>query len=181
MKLTYLFLLITLFSFAQKKTYTITKKNGSELIAKTYSSKVKYLKVTATDGSIIELPYEQLEKIEYEVKEKREIKTVTRHYVRISKRNGQLMKLLASGKCNMYVSTGAGGAGTVSVDYFALRNEEEIATMIGSKNFIAPKNFKKIVLDYFKDCPKAITKIEKKFKRKKVIELVDFYNNNCNE
>lgn len=83
-----------------------------------------------------------------------------------------------SGKCEVYEYRDYSNVG-ISVNFYVLREKENIATWLGSKDFVSVMNFKKRALEYFKDCPIVLKKIKKKFKRKKIPELIEFYNNNC--
>jgi hypothetical protein len=178
MKLIILFLFFTTLLFGQERIYTITKNNGVELKAKKYLTGTNFLKVTTLNDDIVEVPYYELNEIQYDVKDKKKTTTVTKHFVRTSDKYGKIMELIESGKCNAYVGIGSLGS-TVSVDYYVLREGEQIATMIGSKNVVTFYNFKKTALEYFKDCPVIIERINKNFKRKKIKELVELYNKSC--
>lgn len=178
MRISLLFIFITALSFSQEKDYIITKKNGTALSVKGYFSKAKYLKLKLKNENTQELPYSQLDKIEYEIKNKRKIEKITKQFIRTSKNKGFLMTRIAEGNCNAYSITEASGGGS-STTYYVKKNNEQIATRIGSRDLVVVYNYKKIALKYFEDCPKVITKIKKKFKRKKIKELVEFYNANC--
>lgn len=161
--------------FAQKTIYTITKTDNTEYKAKTYNSKFKKFKFTTTNGQELEIPYNQLESIKYTEKENRKSKSenITLKFIRISERNGVLMKVLKEGKCNLYVHE------FEYLHYYVLRKNEQIATPIYLKQIIS-NNFKKTALEYFKDCKKVTDKIKKKkFWKKNIPEMVDYYNNNC--
>ncbi|NQY07420.1 MAG: hypothetical protein HRT68_14800 [Flavobacteriaceae bacterium] len=65
-------------------------------------------------------------------------------------------------------------------DYYILRDGEEFATFLASFSHIGGKSFKKVVKEYFKDCPKLVEKaLNKEFKKKHYKEVVMYYNNNC--
>ena len=174
-----IFTISTFFSFSQRQNITVTKKDGTVLNVKSYSNKVKFLKLNFENGKTLELPYNQLNKIEYDYEYKSEIEKVIVEFVRISNRNGSLMEKVVNGKCNLYEGLASYGTGGAVTTYYVKRENELIATKIGSNSFVDLANYKKIALDYFKDCPTVINKIEKKFKRKKAKELVEFYNENC--
>ncbi|MCB0476047.1 MAG: hypothetical protein KDC69_10240 [Flavobacteriaceae bacterium] len=178
MRLLIPFLLFTILTFGQAKIYLITTTNGTEIKAKKYSPEEYFLRVKTLNNEIVKISYDELNKIQYDITEKGEIRTITRKYVLISDDYGELMGLMVSGKCNLYLGTEPFGS-TPYINYFVLREGEQFATMIGSKSVISKHNFRKTALEYFKDCPQIIEKIEKDFNRKKIMELVEFYNKNC--
>ena len=179
MKLLLTFLFISTFAYGQKTTFVIIKKDSTEIKAKNYSINSKFLKITLPDGRKIKLNHSQLDKIIHVYKDRKGSEKTTYQFVRVSKRNGFLMARIVEGKCNVYSNvSGAYGGGT-NTTYYAKRENEQIATRIGSKDFLVVYNYKKVALEYFKDCSAIITKIKKKFKRKKIVELVKFYNNIC--
>lgn len=74
-----------------------------------------------------------------------------------------------------------GGGTSSSTSYYIKRKFEEEATFFLSFGSIPPKRFKKVVRDYFKDCPALVEKVNnKEFKKKHMDEIVAFYNQNCN-
>lgn len=93
----FLILLLTVsLSFGQNESITVTKKDGTILKVKRYSSKAKYLKLFFENKENLKLPYNQLDKVEYEIQNKKETQKITKQYVKISERNGSMMKLIAS-------------------------------------------------------------------------------------
>tara|TARA_B110000259_G_C13942206_1_gene373251 strand:+ start:534 stop:1073 length:540 start_codon:yes stop_codon:yes gene_type:complete len=178
MKLLLTFLFISTFAYSQKTTFIIIKKDGTEIKAKNYSNNLKFLKITHFDKRKTKLNYSQLDKIIRVDDGRKGIEKTTYQFVRVSKRNGFLMSRIVEGKCNVYANISASGGGS-STTYFAKRKNEQIATRIGSKDFMVVYNYKKVALEYFKDCTTLIARIKKKFKRKKIVELVEFYNKNC--
>ncbi|APY09537.1 hypothetical protein BWZ20_15045 [Winogradskyella sp. J14-2] len=170
-----IFIFSTFISFSQKQNITVTKKDGTVLSVKRYSSKVKYLKLVFENETTQELSYNQLDKIEYEYKDRKKVEKITEQFVRMSERNGSMMKRVVSGECNLYENLGYQSV----TYYYAKKDTDKVATKLGSNSFMDVANYKKAALEYFKDCPSIIKKIKKKFKRKKIKELVEFYNNNC--
>lgn len=65
--------------------------------------------------------------------------------------------------------------------YLVESNNESFATFIGSKSIaVGRKNIKKGLIKYFKDCPDLINKLKnKKFKKRDIVEVVEYYNENC--
>lgn len=64
-------------------------------------------------------------------------------------------------------------------EVFVSRPNDSIATDLDYKKFNRKHFFKKII-EYFKDCPSLIKKIKaKEYKRRDFIEIVDYYNDNC--
>lgn len=173
-------------SFGQNESITVTKKDGTVLKVKRYSSKAKYLKLVFENKENFKLPYNQLDKVEYEIQNKKETQKITEQYVKTSERNGSMMRLITSGKCNLYKNLSSthyygsvGGSPGAVTSYYAKRENEPIATKLGNNSVINFVGFKSKALEYFQDCPSTVKKIKKKFKRKKTKELVEFYNANC--
>ena len=175
MRLLFILFFVASISYSQTGNKTVIKKDGTELIAKRTNSNFKKLKVVLDSGKVIEMPYNQLDRIEYYVKVKREKVLVKDEFVRISKRNGAIMRLVVDGKCKMYQILGGSGG----LNYYAKREGEAIATLLGTNTTISLGGYKDEALNYFKDCPATIARINKKFRRKKIDELVTFYNENC--
>ena len=177
MRLTILFFFFVSLLYGQKTTYKITKKDNTEYLAKSYSSKTKYLQFTTINGKEIKMRYTDLDKIEFEYERKLKRKIIKEKkilkFIRFSNRNGVLMKLLKEGKCDLYVHE------FQYLHYYVLRKGEQIATPIYLKQIIS-NNFKKTALDYFKDCNEVVKKIKTKhFTKKNISKMVDFYNSNC--
>lgn len=170
-----IFIFSTFISFSQKQNIAVTKKDGTVLNVKRYSSKVKYLKLVFENETTQELSYNQLDKIEYEYKERKKVEKITEQFVRMSERNGAMMKTVVSGECNLYENLGYQSV----TYYYAKKDTDKIATKLGSNSFVDVANYKNVALEYFKDCPSIIKEIKKKFRRKKIKELIEFYNNNC--
>lgn len=175
MRLIILFLLFTSIALGQKKDITVFKTNGKELKAKRINNLPKYYKVVLLNGDVVNVPYSQIDRVERFEKRKKEMVSVTEEFVRVSKRNGYMMELIVSGKCKMYENPSMSGGNS----YYVLREGEKIATLLGANTTFSLGGYKKEALAYFNDCPKAIEKINKKFKRKETKELVEFYNANC--
>lgn len=170
-----IFIFSTFFTFSQIQNITVIKKDGTILNVKNYSSKVKFLKLIFENGKTQELPYDHLDRVEYEYKEKKKTEKIVEQFVRISERNGSMMKRIVSGECNLYENLGYQSV----TYYYAKKETDRIATKLGSNSFVDTANYRKAALDYFNDCPILIEKIKKKYNRKKVKELIEFYNNNC--
>lgn len=161
--------------FAQETIYTIKTNDNKEYKAKTYNSKFKKFKFNTTNGKEFEISYNQLESIEYtrKINKKSKPENITLKFIRISERNGVLMRVLKEGKCNLYVHE------FQYLHYYVLRKDEQIATPIYLKQIIS-NNFKETALEYFKDCKKVTDKIKSKhFGKKNIPEMIDFYNKNC--
>jgi hypothetical protein len=181
MKILFTFLISTFLSltcYGQLKGYKITKKNGTSFYVKNYRSKKTFLKLILNNGKTENLNYSELDNIQYErkVKRKKTVK-ITKQFVRISERNGMLMERIVNGKCKMYTYSTIGEYSNTF--YYVYRENEKIATELGSINLLPIKNYKKKAIEYFTDCPIVIKKIKKKFRKRKIEELVEFYNTNC--
>ena len=175
MRLTILAILFASCIFAQEAKYTIATKDGNVYKVKSYNSKFKVFKFTLTNGQQREISYENLESIKFIRQRNRrsEPLDVTLEFVRISERNGTLMRVLKKGKCNLYVHE------FDYLHYYVVRDGEQIATPIYLKQIIS-NNFKKTALEYFKDCKEVTNRIKKKeFWKKNIPEMVEYYNNNC--
>lgn len=175
MRLIILFLLFTSIALGQKKVITVFKTNGKVLKAKRINDLPKNYKVVLLNGDVVNIPYNQIGRVEYFEKRKKQMVLLTDEFVRVSKRNGYMMELIVSGKCKMYETPSISGGNS----YYVLREGEKIATLLGANTTFSLGGYKKEALAYFNDCPKAIEKINKKFKRKETKELVEFYNANC--
>ena len=65
-------------------------------------------------------------------------------------------------------------------NYYVKKEDETEMTYLGSTSLFS-KNFKKAASEYFKDCPSLVAKIQKKeLKKKNMVEIVEYYNDNCN-
>ncbi|WP_290699394.1 hypothetical protein [Lacinutrix sp.] len=109
----------------------------------------------------------------------------------------RLAQVIIVGKVNYYKHSYVYGAdsasgldGTINTnahsgfrqsEYFVKRKDEILATYLSTGGqVIFAKNFKKAILDYFKDCTKLIAKIENDTSKKRNIsEIVEFYNTKC--
>ena len=175
MRLTILAILLTTSVIAQEAKYTITTNDGAVYKAKSYNSKVKKFKFTVENGKEKEISYGELKSIKFVRKINRRSKPldVELRFVRISERNGILMRILKEGRCNLYVHE------FNYLHYYVLRDGEQIATPIYLKQIIS-NNFKKTALEYFDDCKEVTDRIKKKkFWKKNIPEMVEYYNNNC--
>ncbi len=159
--------------------YQVFKTDGTKIEAKSYFTVKNLIRVTKISGDLIKIPYNQFDRIEYEVKSRKSTRKVTEEFVQFSKRHGKMMELIHDGRCKSYTWVGAVGGGNTGTEYYAKMEGDSEAVQIGSKNFIDLNSYKNKALKLFNDCPIVIEKINKKFKRKKVHDLVQFYNENC--
>ncbi len=181
MRLLILFLLFSIFSFGQKIVYTITKKDGTEYKAKNFFTRNNFIELKLVSNDNVEIPYQLLDEIKYTVRRgKNKGNIVVSKFVKYSKNRGRMMRLLNYGKCEVFLYRDV-SSGRISMNFYVLRENENYATWLGSKDLVSVMNYKKRALKYFKDCPLVIEKIKKKFKRKKIPELVEFYNVNCTQ
>lgn len=73
----------------------------------------------------------------------------------------------------------AGGYSYSINNFYVSRANEVKATHLGS-NELFTKNFKQAASDYFKDCTELVQKIQNStFKKRDLIAIVQFYNNEC--
>lgn len=173
-----IFAVFSLSCCGQIKGYKITKKNGTSFYVKNYRGKKAFLKLILNNGKTENLDYSKLDNIQYEIKgRKKKIVKVTKEFVRISERNGILMERIVNGKCKAFQYSTVGNY--ANTFYFVHRKNEKFATELGSINIIPLKNYKKKAIEYFDDCPLITKKIKSKFRKRKIKELVELYNNNC--
>lgn len=73
------------------------------------------------------------------------------------------------------------GGGFYNTKYsYVRKTNEEKAVFLGSSNWMS-KNFKNAASNFFSDCPELVEKIEtKKFKKRDLKEIIEFYNTDCN-
>ncbi len=73
-----------------------------------------------------------------------------------------------------------GGGGYEITKYFLLKKGWDEAVSFGKRGESITKNFKKVAKESFEECPSLLTKVENgDFKRKDIVEMVEFYNENC--
>ncbi|MCF6280406.1 MAG: hypothetical protein L3J14_08675 [Flavobacteriaceae bacterium] len=174
-------LLITLSSFGQKQEATLFFKNGAILEGfahfGSFNSKISYKKTKESnklyfDTNTIDriIVHEKKEDIEYQ-------------YKRIKgRKNYRFYRPTLKGKVTLFVTTTKPvDPSQVPVTYFyASKGVNGELEKIGSTLWYS--NFKKSASKYFKDCPKLVKKIEsKKFRRRDIEDIVNFYNKNCGE
>ncbi|HBK71633.1 MAG TPA: hypothetical protein DDZ39_08275 [Flavobacteriaceae bacterium] len=138
-----------------------------------------------------EYSFEELKYIE--IKEKKKSKEFTTYSYRILPESGYtLLKQIEVGKLNLYKffdvfhSSKSGPNGSMTTKsssisrYYIAKENEEILTNLGINGLEFGKRFKKNASNYFSDCPELVLKIQKKkFKKKHIVEVVKFYNENC--
>jgi len=74
----------------------------------------------------------------------------------------------------------SGGYSYTIKNFYVKRREQDFVIHLGS-NQLFTKNFKKAASEYFKDCPKLVKLIQnREFKKRDLIEIVEFYNQQCN-
>ncbi len=72
------------------------------------------------------------------------------------------------------------GGGYKTTQYFLLKEGEKEAVNFGKKGGLVTKNFKKVVQESLEECPSLVEKVESgEFKRRDIVEMVEFYNENC--
>ncbi len=81
---------------------------------------------------------------------------------------------------NTGMGIGLGGGSSKTTQYFLLKKGRDEAVNFGKKGEVITKNFKKVAKESFEECPSFLTKVENgDFKRKDIVEMVEFYNENC--
>ncbi len=115
-----------------------------------------------------------------------------------NKKTPLLLEILKEGKVTLYRNVrwnSFGGAPTWNAtgtmyftkgytypisNYYVSRDNKDVVFHLGAKGSLFTKNFKKAASEYFKDCKALVNKIQKKeFRKKDIIEIVGFYNTNC--
>jgi hypothetical protein len=191
-------LLICLSSFSQKQKATLYFKDGTKItgLAKiTGSDRIKFRK--NRKASKIKYTYKELTKIEIYYTD--EIKMFEFKKIREKKKREELLEVILKGKVTLYkdvkhyynsgFSVGVGRYGGVNTtmmmnqgsitSYYVSTEEENVVSHIRSNTFFN-KNFKKVIAEYFKDCPSLVTKVEnKEFRKNDIYEIVEYYNENC--
>lgn len=117
----------------------------------------------------------------------------TYKYIQIKSENDfRVLEEILTGKVNLYIdkkngynynitsNSGYMGGQPYSINrYYLKRKNENQVTPIGSDELFS-KNFNKSVLNFFSDCSFLINKINnKEFKKKDIVEMVNYYNLNC--
>ncbi|MBC2845776.1 hypothetical protein [Winogradskyella flava] len=166
-----------------QKNFTFFKNNGEKIVVQDRKFKSDYVLLINDDGSNHKLYYHDFYRYEYDIRKSGISKIYLRNVqemVCIEDNTYYLLPLIVEGDCNLYSSGGAMAYSVATFSYFIKRKEEKVATKIGTTNLIS-KNFKAVAMDYFSDCKKMEEKIKKRFKkkRKRLIEIVEFYNSNC--
>lgn len=174
-------LLITLSSFGQKQKATLFFKNGVILEGfahfGSFNSKISYKKTKKSkklffDAKTINkiIVHSKKEDSEY-------------HYRRIKGRNSYaFIKPTLKGKVTLYIIKTESDQNHKSITYFYVSKgvNEDLKELRSSLRHWT--NFKKIASNYFKDCPKLVKKIQsKEFRKRDIVEVVEYYNDNCGE
>ncbi|NRD22751.1 hypothetical protein HNV10_05835 [Winogradskyella litoriviva] len=182
--ITTLALIMCLFSFSQnQKNFTFFKIDGTVVKVENRKFKRDHVLLTHTNGDKEKLLYCDFYRYEYDVRKtgiSKEYLHKVQEMVVLEDGKKYLLPLIVEGKCNLYDS-GSSVPMTVSTyNYYIKREGEKFAIKIGTTNLIS-KNFKSVALDYFSDCDVMEEKIKKRFnkKRKRLKEIVSFYNDNC--
>tara|TARA_B110000114_G_C14889276_1_gene316060 strand:+ start:73 stop:672 length:600 start_codon:yes stop_codon:yes gene_type:complete len=193
----FLLLFILIKSHSQNnKNHTIYLTDGTTLIAKKVNTlNRKHVVVITKEGEKIKIPYNKIYRHLYYQKKTsfspRNIPNLT-EFVVISDEIGDMMSVLVEGKCNLYAGYIPQLRNSGAYGFYVKRKGENIATCIETTNWLEARSYKEIALEYFKDCPKMVQKIQteskkkeikklsRKKKLKKMIELIEFYNNEFN-
>ena len=88
----------------------------------------------------------------------------------------KLLQLYKKGKITLYreLKGFADDTNRALYIFYVGKNNNDIVTSLDVK-------FKKTAINFFKDCPELVQKINnKKYLKKNVVEVIEFYNMNCN-
>lgn len=181
-----IFLFISISSFAQKTSITIILKSGESFQTDKLSEKKNSFNFKDDEGTSQSIDISKIDKIISTGK--KEKNNYTKRYIMYSKTKGDLMEEIVAGPVSLFKRTqfkmsgvGAMGAPMASqiIDYYVKRDSETVATYLQGEN-MAYGSYKKNVKDYFKDCEMLLAQIkEDNFKRRKIKEVIEFYNSNC--
>lgn len=197
-KLFVLMMLCIVYSVSAQKTKAIiyfkdgTQKEGYGKLAASNSVKFKESK----KGEVKKYTRDDLESVKIYTDEGIE-KYV---YVKIENiNNSMLVNEVLKGKLSLYKETqynynrggfGMGASGMAfgigssykTTQYFLLKEGQNEAVNFGKKGGLVTKNFKKVVKESLDECPGLVKKVESgEFKRRDIVEMVEFYNQNCSE
>jgi hypothetical protein len=201
MKSKLLFLTIALLSivntFAQYEKTTVHYRNGEvkQGFAKFafMSDKLKF-KETKEQKKPSLLTYKELDKF---VIGYGNDKTEYQYKIVKGKPGAKLLKVKLRGDVSLYyeikTSGGApmamGGVGGMTMGmgfssstevYYIAKKDDDIVIQLFNMLGVSKKKFKKIVPEFFGDCPELIEKIKnKEYKKRDIVEIVDYYNNEC--
>ncbi|WP_299216763.1 hypothetical protein [uncultured Aquimarina sp.] len=189
------FVLIILFGINESEVYS--QKNGVVLIFKD-GTRLKGLGKTLSDGTMKYRKNKKEKPRFIDLKDVEKIKIYKKDgvYFRAYKKikgtsKYKYLELIEEGKLTIYKKfkgvfqpIGSDGQpvygyGKNLNDYYVQREGEKEVTPLISSGFFSV-NFKKVALDYFKDCNELIEKIEQEELTKNDFSLiVDFYNYEC--
>lgn len=197
-----LILLITLSSFSQNQKATLFFRDGTSLegLARitNFGDKIKFKK----DKNSEKIIYNSQKVDKIVIRENDE--DITYQYKIIKNRKTPLLlEPLKEGKVTLYrdlkqgyspgmqmggYSAGGmgmnfGGGRSYSISsYYVSKDNGNIVIHLGDKGTIFTKNFKKAASEYFKDCSELVKKIQsKEFRKRDVVDIVEYYNENCGE
>ncbi|MGJ8665259.1 MAG: hypothetical protein ACSHW7_02745 [Patiriisocius sp.] len=177
------FMFIVTSGIAQKKTTTVYTNSGKTYQVKSYSQNKKGIfSFKTVDGERMKINLSDFDKVEH--KGKKEKDNYVERFIYYKKNNGALMTEITTGpKATLYHrsetrSAGPGFNSTID-EWRVLKAGEKFAQYVKGNN-VAYGSYENNIRKYFKDCPKLIEKIENDdFNRRELIELVEFYNNEC--
>ncbi|WBX70482.1 hypothetical protein [Tenacibaculum retecalamus] len=122
--------------------------------------------------------------------------TEYQHKIVNGKAGSKLLKVKTRGKIDLFYEVRKSGAAPMggatggmnfsigvsssSEVYYISKKDSPFATKLFHLLDPSKRIFKKIIPEYFGDCPELIEKIKKKeYKKRHIVEIVDFYNNQC--
>lgn len=127
-----------------------------------------------------------------------ELATVEYYYMNTNKKNKiKLLELVVEGDVSLYVdyryiitaSNNVGSNSIISNNYYyknktslyLSRNKSSDVVLIKEQNKIVYKSIKKFIVNYFKNCPVLVDKINnREFEEEEIIKIVEYYNTYCN-
>lgn len=195
-------LLITLSSFSQNQKATLFFRDGTSLegLARitNFGDKIKFKK----DKNSEKIIYNSQKVDKIVIRENDE--DVTYQYKIIKNRKTPLLlEPLKEGKVTLYrdlkqgyspgMQMGGYGVGGMGMNfgggrsysissYYVSKDNGNIVIHLGDKGTIFTKNFKKAASEYFKGCSELVKKIQsKEYRKRDVVEIVEYYNENCDD
>ncbi len=194
-------LLFFLPMIAQKQKATLYFRDGTTQtgLAKlfdlsNFGGKIKFRK----DKNSNKIIYTSLEIDKISIREN-DIYVIYQYKIVENKGTIVLLELIAKGKVTLYRdqtqgyyssgtrmgggfnSSGVGMGRSYSINNYYVSKDNKNVSHLGSKGTLFSKNFKKSASEYFKDCSELVNKIQsKEFKKRNIVDIVEFYNENCN-
>lgn len=178
--------IITFKDGTTKEGFIKLKSKGGPVSPKSAYKIIKYKSTKASEKEIYD--YTTVEKIQYRNSFG---DLIVAEYIKVNKyKKPQLLDLEIHGKMSLYSKYNPNGngpgigqgmaSGAMNRIFYVKRQDADKAEFYIIYGSIPPKKFKKVVRDYFTNCPAIQEKIKnKELKKKDFRKAVEFYNENC--